>query len=114
MVYFHSNITESNKPSLTWCRETYKALTRKYKKNVQHLYIVHPTFWTKAVFWFLTPFLSEKFFRKLVYVERVRDLYSCAPQMKIPDSIFAFDRSYNLAKGRSSEQEGAVAAQAQL
>ncbi len=47
----------------------------RYRKNVKALYIVHPTMWMKMLFWFLTPFVSQKFWQKLVYVDKLAVLH---------------------------------------
>jgi hypothetical protein len=45
LVYF--NPPESRqRPELSWLRGTLKSvLTRKYKKNMQYIYVVHPSLW---------------------------------------------------------------------
>ena len=99
VVYLHTNLSDENRPELSWLRKTYQILDRKYKKNVAHIYVVHPTFWTKAVFWFLTPFISSKFWRKLVYVDRVAELAAVAPDLQLPDAIFAYDQAQHGGSG---------------
>lgn len=64
LVYLHSSMSSANKPDNGWLKKMYQVVfTRKYKKNLKAFYIVHPTFWVKCLFWFMTPFLSKKFWR---------------------------------------------------
>ena len=102
IVYLHTGVTDANRPELAWLRATLGMLARKYKKNVAHIYVVHPSFWTKAVFWFLTPFISGKFWRKLVYVESVADLLAVAPQLQLPENVFAYDQAQHGSSSSSS------------
>ena len=41
----------------------------------QGAYVVHPTFWLKAVAWFLKNFVSEKFFSRVRYCASLPELY---------------------------------------
>ena len=43
LVYFHFGLTSKNKPPLRWLWEVYKALDRRYKKNLKLLDLVQPT-----------------------------------------------------------------------
>jgi hypothetical protein len=45
----------SSRPSV-WAR---------YKKNLKHLHVAHPTFLMKVMTWFLQVFISPKFFNKV-------------------------------------------------
>jgi hypothetical protein len=53
----------------------YKILNRKYKKNLKQLYIVHPSWFVRAVFKFFSTFVSSKFWQKLHYVYEINDLF---------------------------------------
>lgn len=44
----------------------------RYRKNLKNLLIVHPTMWMKMVFWVITPFVSSKFWQKLVYIDKLQ------------------------------------------
>jgi hypothetical protein len=37
----------------------------RYKKNLKHLHVAHPTFLMKVMTWFLQVFISPKFFNKV-------------------------------------------------
>lgn len=83
----------------------------RYKKNLKQLYIVHPTVWIKMTFRLFKPFLSNKFWKKLIYIEQtagiqvmqkfetvffffliVKDIwkYFQKDQIKLPDSVLKY------------------------
>jgi Rho GTPase-activating protein 1 len=43
-----------HRPTYGWMIKAYKALTRKYKKNIKKLYIVHPSAWFKILLWLMS------------------------------------------------------------
>eukprot|EP01122_Echinamoeba_exundans_P009455 TRINITY_DN3357_c0_g2_i3.p1 TRINITY_DN3357_c0_g2~~TRINITY_DN3357_c0_g2_i3.p1 ORF type:complete len:902 (-),score=248.73 TRINITY_DN3357_c0_g2_i3:56-2761(-) len=74
MVYVH--LSESSRPQLAWMRKVYTLFQRKWKKNLKQLFIVYPTFWVKTIFRVFRPFVSNKFWSKLVYVDDPKKLYN--------------------------------------
>ena len=57
LVYFHHGLTSKNKPPIRWLWEVYKALDRRYKKNLKSLYLVHPTNFIRVVWNFFKPII---------------------------------------------------------
>ncbi|CAG0901732.1 unnamed protein product [Cyprideis torosa] len=64
-------------------------ISHRLRKNLQGLYIVHPTVWVKAFFVFSRVFISSKFSRKLRYVETLHDLNRLIPtgNLNIPERV---------------------------
>ena len=60
LVYFHFGLTSKNKPPLRWLWEVYKALDRRYKKNLKSLYLVHPTNFIRVVWNFFKPIIRYR------------------------------------------------------
>ncbi|OMH80307.1 Rho GTPase-activating protein 1 [Zancudomyces culisetae] len=91
------------KPSIKWVYRAYKRLTRKYKKNLKNLYIVHPALWIKITMEAMSSILSPKFNRKLVWISKLSDLAKEVPleQINIPDAVYA----HNLTKEQQIEYE---------
>ncbi|KAF2071712.1 hypothetical protein CYY_006973 [Polysphondylium violaceum] len=89
LVYVHTNMNNSNKPTFSWMKKVYTIFNRKYKKNLKGLYIVHPTTWIKFTLGLFKHFLSSKFWRKLAYIDDLADLFSKFPreQLGLPNSI---------------------------
>ena len=77
LVYFHFGLTSKNKPPLRWLWEVYKALDRRYKKNLKSLYLVHPTNFIRVVWNFFKPIIRYH-------------------QKDIPSSTFLLRRLYPL------------------
>lgn len=89
IVYFHHGLTSKNKPPLKWLWSAYKALDRKYKKNLKNLYLIHPTKFIRFVFQFFKPLISVKFGRKIKYVNYLHELspYLQVEQLLIPKQV---------------------------
>ena len=51
----------------------YKLLPRRWKRNLESMYIIHPNVGIKSFFAFSRVFLSKKFFERLNYVENIYD-----------------------------------------
>lgn len=97
LVYLHALMASHNKPGYPWLKQVYSIFARKYRKNMKRLFIVHPTFWVKMLFWFANPFVKKKFYKKLRYVPRLYDLYEFfePKSLVIPDKVHKFDFQEN-------------------
>ncbi|XP_050294668.1 protein prune homolog 2 isoform X2 [Anthonomus grandis grandis] len=62
MVYLHGAATRL--PSFSWLKRCYQMIGRKLRKNLSHLYIVHPTLWIKTML-----YMSKPFIRIFVYFQ---------------------------------------------
>jgi Rho GTPase-activating protein 1 len=101
-------MSEGKKPSFSWLRKVYGTITRKYKKNLKQLFIVNPSFWVKAGFQFFRPFISGKFWKKVVYISEVRQLYQymSPTQIRFPGYVthqVGFIKNTNAMFGQSLE-----------
>ncbi|KAF8625974.1 hypothetical protein AX17_006698 [Amanita inopinata Kibby_2008] len=70
-------------PGWNWVWKAYRSLSRKYRKNLKQLYIVHSSFFTKMLFSLAGAMISPKFFRKLVYIETLSELARHVPLTQI-------------------------------
>jgi len=94
LVYVHSVLSKPNTPSYQWLSKVHKILPRAYRKNIKHVYCVHPNFWVKTGVLFLkNSGVSKKFWRKFVFVDRVKDLFLRFPasQLMLPDIVYRYD-----------------------
>lgn len=93
VVYFHHGLNSRNKPSISWLVQVYHELDRKYKKNLKELFVVHPTNFIKVIWNVLKPFISAKFGKKVMYVNRISELreHLHVDQLDIPDSVKKYD-----------------------
>lgn len=61
LIYFHNarvaGSTGNNMPTFSWLKRCYQMIDRKLKKNLKGLYLVHPTFWLKAMITMTKPFI---------------------------------------------------------
>ena len=57
IVYVHGEGPSNAMPSFRWFREFYHMIDRRLRKNLRHLYIVHPSFWIKAMLKLAKPFI---------------------------------------------------------
>lgn len=56
----------------------------RLRKQLQHLYLVHPTFWVRTMLQLLRPFISRKFYRK---VHSIRSLQELSTHISIDDDF---------------------------
>lgn len=91
LVYVASDITSANRPPFSWLRRAYSLFSRKYKKHIQKLYIIHPTTFTKLMMKLMKPLISEKFHKKLVVVENISQMlqFISPDQLRLPESCYA-------------------------
>lgn len=77
-------------PSWNWVWKAYRSLSRKYRKNLKRLLIVHSSFFSKMLFSLAGAVVSPKFFRKIVYVDSLSELATQVPltQIDIPPAVY--------------------------
>ncbi|KAG6887538.1 hypothetical protein C0995_014546 [Termitomyces sp. Mi166 len=89
-------------PGWNWVWKAYRNLSRKYRKNLKQLYIVHSSFFSKMLFSLAGAIISPKFFRKLVYIDTLSALATMVPitQIDIPPAVYQenlkFERSISM------------------
>ncbi|KAJ3184774.1 hypothetical protein HDU85_001452 [Gaertneriomyces sp. JEL0708] len=83
-------------PSWKWMYKAYAGLSRKYRKNLKHLYVVHPNFWSKLLIQTMAMIVSPKFARKIAWVYNLTALARVVPlkQVYIPEILYKIDESY--------------------
>lgn len=95
LVYFHHGLNSKNKPTLSWLWTAFRTFDRKYKKNLKNMYLVHPTTFIKVIYQVFKPYISTKFGKKIVYVNRLSELKTHLrhfDQIQIPDAVVEHDR----------------------
>ncbi|THU99801.1 RhoGAP-domain-containing protein [Dendrothele bispora CBS 962.96] len=77
-------------PGWNWVWKAYRSLSRKYRKNLKRLYIVHSSFFSKMLFSLAGAIISPKFFRKLAYIDTLSELAYHVPltQIDIPPAVY--------------------------
>lgn len=100
LVYFHFGLRSVNKPSVKWLREAYSEFDRKYKKNLKALYVVHPTNFIRIVWNIFKPLISQKFGKKLKYVNYLAELreHLNYDQLFIPPEVVRHDEKLRAAQ----------------
>eukprot|EP00164_Ancoracysta_twista_P000293 GFYU01000410.1.p1 GENE.GFYU01000410.1~~GFYU01000410.1.p1 ORF type:complete len:194 (-),score=37.60 GFYU01000410.1:98-679(-) len=94
LVYFHSNAQKENMPHTTWLRQVHGVLPREYKKGLNTLYVVHPSWWLRFYFALMVPFVSWKFYWKIMYIDSVEFLwdYYDKRNFNLPKHVAALDK----------------------
>uniref|UniRef100_A0A3P8WVE4 CRAL-TRIO domain-containing protein n=1 Tax=Cynoglossus semilaevis TaxID=244447 RepID=A0A3P8WVE4_CYNSE len=87
MVYFCAGGQKEKLPEFSWLRECYTTIHRRLRKNLKGFYVVHPTWYIKALITIIKPFISSKFSRKLQFADSLQELSEFIPtdQLQIPD-----------------------------
>lgn len=101
IVYFHSAASLQVQPDLGWMRRLQQILGRKHQRNLHAIYVLHPTFGLKAAVLALQMFVDGVVWKKVVYVDRLLQLFKYVPreQLTIPDFVFQHDLEVNGGKG---------------
>ncbi|KAI0033134.1 hypothetical protein K488DRAFT_78077 [Vararia minispora EC-137] len=88
VVFFAAGNKHS--PGWNWVWKAYRSLSRKYRKNLKRLFIVHSNFFSKMLFSLAGAFISPKFFRKITYVDTLSELAYHVPltQIDIPPAVY--------------------------
>ncbi|KAF8644758.1 hypothetical protein AX16_008291 [Volvariella volvacea WC 439] len=83
-------------PAWNWVWKAYRSLSRKYRKNLKRLYIVHSSFFSKMLFSLAGAIISPKFFRKIVYIQTLSELAEHVPltQIDIPPAVYQENLKY--------------------
>lgn len=112
LVYLHGGATRL--PSFSWLKKCYQMVSRKLRKNLTRLYLVHPTLWIKTMLFMAKPFIryyfniivviyelnsfvfSSKFYRKLVFVKSLKELSARIPleTAAVPSKVKAYDNMH--------------------
>ncbi|KAK8567329.1 hypothetical protein V6N13_105306 [Hibiscus sabdariffa] len=101
IVYFHSAASLQVQPDLGWMRRLQQILGRKHQRNLHAIYVLHPTLHLKATIFAMRMFVDKVVWRKVVYVDRLLQLFKYVPreQLTIPDFVFQHDLEVNGGKG---------------
>ncbi|KAJ7037499.1 hypothetical protein C8F04DRAFT_413549 [Mycena alexandri] len=83
-------------PGWNWVWKAYRSLSRKYRKNLKRLYIVHSSFFSKMLFSLAGAIISPKFFRKLTYITTLSELACHIPltQIDVPPAVYQENLKY--------------------
>ncbi|XP_059205248.1 BCL2/adenovirus E1B 19 kDa protein-interacting protein 2-like [Centropristis striata] len=95
IVYLCAGGQKDKLPGISWLKEVYTTIDRRLRKNLKGFYVVHPTWYIKALITIIKPFISSKFSRKLQFVDSLQDLSLFVPteHVQIPDCVTQYDRS---------------------
>ncbi|GMI90253.1 hypothetical protein like AT1G69340 [Hibiscus trionum] len=101
IVYLHSAASLQIQPDLGWMRRLQQILGRKHQHNLHAIYVLHPTFHLKAAIFALQMFVDNVVWKKVIYVDRLLQLFRYVPreQLTIPDFVFQHDLEVNGGKG---------------
>ncbi|XP_076079639.1 protein GDAP2 homolog [Mytilus galloprovincialis] len=97
VVYFHTQSTAENHPTMNYLKNAYCVLDEKYKKNLKAFYVVHPTWWSKLTTWYFTTFTASDLKNKVYNLKGVQYLYgTISPdQLDVPSFVINYDTEIN-------------------
>lgn len=95
MVYLCAGGQKDKLPGISWLRDGYTTINRRLRKNLKGFYVVHPTWYIKALITIIKPFISSKFSRKLQFVGSLQGLSQLVPteHVQVPDCVSLYDQS---------------------
>ncbi|XP_030597225.1 BCL2/adenovirus E1B 19 kDa protein-interacting protein 2 isoform X2 [Archocentrus centrarchus] len=93
IVYLCAGGQKEKLPGISWLRECYTTIDRRLRKNLKGFYVVHPTWYIKALITIIKPFISTKFSRKLQFINSLKELSNVIPteHVQIPDCVRQYD-----------------------
>ncbi|XP_054823238.1 uncharacterized protein LOC129321492 [Prosopis cineraria] len=88
-------------PDFGWMKRLQQILGQKHRRNLHAIYVLHPTFGLKAAILTLQWFVDNVVWNKVVYADRLLQLFRYVPreQLTIPDFVFQHDLEVNGGKG---------------
>mmetsp|Transcript_48038 Transcript_48038/g.115276 ORF Transcript_48038/g.115276 Transcript_48038/m.115276 type:complete len:119 (+) Transcript_48038:247-603(+) len=95
LVFVNTNFSlVNNQPLPAWFATAYETLDRRYKKNLKHLIVLHPSIAGRTLLLGLRALVSQKFWKKVKYSETVSELYKDVRKEEIvlPDFCDEYDR----------------------
>ncbi|KAM7384926.1 hypothetical protein PAMA_012016 [Pampus argenteus] len=94
IVYLCVGGQKDKLPGISWLKECYTTIDRRLRKNLKGFYVVHPTWYIKALITIIKPFISSKFSRKLQFVDSLQGLSHFIPteHVQIPDCVRQYDQ----------------------
>ncbi|XP_055889502.1 protein GDAP2 homolog [Biomphalaria glabrata] len=97
IVYFHTLTSGKNQPAMAYLKMVYSLLDYRYRKNLKHFYIVHPTWWSKLAVWFFTTFTASDIKHKVHNLKGVQYLYTKMnpDQIDVPPFVQEYDIKVN-------------------
>ncbi|XP_022617759.1 BCL2/adenovirus E1B 19 kDa protein-interacting protein 2-like isoform X2 [Seriola dumerili] len=97
LVYLCAMAPRNKLPAIKWLHQCYTSIDRRLKKDLKGLLVVHPAWYIKALITVVKPFISEKFSRKIRFVQSLHQLSEFIPtdRLQIPDTIRQFDEKLN-------------------
>jgi len=77
IVYIHADLPSEYRPSYKWLKAVHSMLAYRYRKNLQHLFILNSTVWLSTALAFVVPPTRKLWQTKLHYIDAVEDLHTC-------------------------------------
>ncbi|XP_015246755.1 PREDICTED: bcl-2/adenovirus E1B 19 kDa-interacting protein 2-like protein isoform X1 [Cyprinodon variegatus] len=93
LVYLCAMAPRNKLPAIKWLHQCYTSIDRRLKKDLKGLLVVHPAWYIKAMITLVKPFISDKFSRKIRFVQNLQQLSQSIPtdRLQIPDAIRQYD-----------------------
>ncbi|XP_029282886.1 bcl-2/adenovirus E1B 19 kDa-interacting protein 2-like protein [Cottoperca gobio] len=97
LIYLCAMAPRNKLPPIKWLNQCYTSIDRRLKKDLKGLLVVHPAWYIRALLTVVKPFISEKFSRKIQFIQTLQELSQFIPidRLQIPDAIRQFDEKLN-------------------
>lgn len=93
LVYLCAMAPRNKLPAIKWLHQCYTSIDRRLKKDLKGLLVVHPAWYIKALITLVKPFISDKFSRKIRFIQNLQQLSQLLPtdRLQIPEAILQYD-----------------------
>ncbi|XP_047453766.1 bcl-2/adenovirus E1B 19 kDa-interacting protein 2-like protein isoform X2 [Mugil cephalus] len=97
LVYLCAMAPRNKLPPIRWMHRCYTSIDRRLKKDLKGVLVVHPAWYIRAMITLVKPFISEKFSKKICFIQSLQQLSQFIPteRLQIPDAIRQYDEKLN-------------------
>ena len=98
IVYLHADMQASHRPCASWLMNSFEVLPDVWQERLHGFYVVHPAMTLRAAlsilpFWLFSPFARGDFVQKVVYIDRIEQLWEDMDQaaLRLPTHVTEHD-----------------------
>lgn len=111
VLYIHAGVTDENQPNAAWLKRLFRIFSSKYQANLRFCYMLEPTLWLKLLIFVSKGFVSNAFYKKIVYLASSKDIDNIADTLELPSHIYQKQKSVTTASEDTDNQHQSAKAE---
>lgn len=109
VVYFHTDVTEQNRPGASWLWNAFEALPDTVQEHLEAFFVVHPMSSLRGTlamlpFWIFSPFSGGGLSHKIHYLDRLELLWEHAEAAEVQVPAYVTKHDEDLAESRAKPE----------